>query len=78
MKVLRRGTVSTNVYLRRLHNFCTDMNWLPWTLIPKRQRPAAEHGEKRGITLAEHLAIVARENNSERKAFYKLAWYLDA
>jgi hypothetical protein len=54
------------------------MNWLPWTLIPKRQRPAAEHGEKRGITLAEHLAIVARENNSERKAFYKLAWYLDA
>jgi integrase len=34
--------------------------------------------EKRGITLAEHLAIVARENNPERKAFYKLAWHLGA
>ena len=72
------GTVSTNVYLRRLHNFCVDMNWLPWPLVPKRQWPAVEFKEKRGITLAEHLAIVARENNPERKAFYKLAWHLGA
>ncbi|HEY5041569.1 MAG TPA: hypothetical protein VIK53_06145 [Verrucomicrobiae bacterium] len=28
--------------------------------------------------MAEHLAIVARENNPERKAFYQLAWYLGA
>jgi integrase len=72
------GTVSTNVYLRRLHNFCVDMNWLAWPLIPKRQWPAVEFKEKRSITLAEHLAIVARENNPERKAFYKLAWHLGA
>jgi hypothetical protein len=78
LKVLQMGTVSTNVFLRRLHNFCVDMNWLPWPLIPKRQWPAVKHGEKRGITLAEHLAIVARENNPERKAFYKLAWHLGA
>jgi hypothetical protein len=37
LKVLQAGTVSTNVFLRRLHNFCVDMNWLPWPLIPKRQ-----------------------------------------
>jgi integrase len=72
------GTVSTNVYLQRLHNFCVDMNWLPWPLVPKRQWPAVEFKEKRSITLAEHLAIVARENNLERKAFYKLAWHLGA
>ncbi len=29
LKVLQCGTVSTNVFLRRLHNFCVDMNWLP-------------------------------------------------
>jgi hypothetical protein len=29
LKVMQTGTVSTNVYLRRLHNFCVDMNWLP-------------------------------------------------
>ena len=54
------------------------MNWLPWPLVPKRQWPAVEFKEKRGITLAEHLAIVAREQNPERKAFYKLAWHLGA
>ena len=37
LKVMQSGTVSTNVFLRRLHNFCVDMNWLPWPLIPKRQ-----------------------------------------
>jgi len=45
--------------------------WLPWPIVPKRQWPAVEFREKRGISLAEHLAIVAREQNPERKAFYK-------
>jgi len=78
LKVLQMGTVSTNVYLRRLHNFCVDMNWLLWPLVPKRQWPAVEFKEKRAITLAEHQAIIARELNPERKAFYKLAWHLGA
>jgi integrase len=78
LKVLQMGTVSTNVYLRRLHNFCVDMNWLPWPLVPKRQWPAVEFKEKRAITPAEHQAIVEREQNPERKAFYKLAWHLGA
>ena len=78
LNALQLGTVSTNVYLRRLHNFCVDMNWLPWPLVPKRQWPAVEFKEKRSITLAEHLAIVGREQNPERKAFYKLAWHLGA
>lgn len=29
LAVLERGTVTTNVFLRRLHNFAIDMNWLP-------------------------------------------------
>ena len=28
LKAIQVGTVSTNVFLRRLHNFCVDMNWL--------------------------------------------------
>ena len=54
------------------------MSWLPWPVLAKKVWPAVEHGEKRAITLAEHLAIVAREGNPERKAFYKLIWYLGA
>ena len=36
------------------------------------------HKEKRAITLAEHLAIVGREQNPERKGFYQLSWHLGA
>jgi integrase len=78
LKVLEAGSVSTNVYLRRIHNFALDMNWLPWPVLPKKRWPAVEFKEKRAITLTEHLAIVAREHNPERKTFYKLAWHLGA
>lgn len=78
LRALQVGTVSTNVYLRRLHNFCVDMNWLPWPLIPKRQWPAVRFKDKRGITAEEHARIVARELNPERRAFYQLAWHLGA
>src|SRR5687767_1050392 len=29
LDMLAMGTVSTNIFLRRLHNFALDMNWLP-------------------------------------------------
>ena len=76
LAVMQSGKVSTNVYLRRLHNFCVDMNWLPWPLIPKRQWPAVKFKEKRAITLEEHQKIIAAEVNLERKALYQLCWHL--
>jgi hypothetical protein len=78
LKVLNIGKVSTNVFLRRIHNFALDMGWLPWPVIVKRQWPAIEFKEKRAITWEEHQAVVAREGNRERKAFYQLAWHLGA
>lgn len=33
---MSKGTVSTNVFLRRLHNFACDMSWLFEPVIPKR------------------------------------------
>lgn len=78
LKAMQVGCVSTNIYLRRLHNFCLDMNWLPWPSIPKRQWPAIRFKPKRAITWEEHSKIIARERNPERKAFYQLAWHLGA
>ena len=78
LHVLQKGTVSTNVYLRRMHNFALDMNWLPAQIIPKRQWPAVHYKEKRAITLDEHQRIVAAEVNRERKVFYQLCWHLGA
>ncbi len=78
LRVLRFGKVSTNVFLRRIHNFALDMSWLPWPVLPKKRWPVIHFKEKRGITEQEHLAIVAREENPERKAFYRLIWHLGA
>lgn len=78
LQVLKSGTVSTNVYLRRIHNFAVDMNWLAWPILPKRKWPVVRHGEKRAITLEEHERILAREGNRERRAFYALCWHLGA
>src|SRR5208283_2484617 len=76
LKVLELGTVSTNVYLRRFHNFALDMNWLPWSILPKRQWPKVKFKEKRAITLDEHQRIIAAEVNPERKTLYQLCWHL--
>jgi integrase len=76
LKVLRLGTVATNVYLRRLHNFALDMNWLPWPILPKKQWTKVQFKDKRAITSEEHQAIITREKNPERKAFYELCWRL--
>jgi len=78
LRVLEKGTVSTNVHLRKLHNFCLAMNWLPWPIVPKKQWPLIQFKEKRAITWEEHCRIVEREKNPERKAFYELAWHLGA
>jgi len=75
-RVLEKGTVSTNVHLRKLHNFCLSMNWLPWPTIPKKLWPPVQFKEKRAITLEEHCRIVEREKNPERKKFYELCWHL--
>jgi integrase len=78
LKVLQSGTVSTNIYLRRLHNFCLDMNWLPWPIIPKRQWPEIKFKDKRAITWEEHQRIVTGESNRELRDYYDLLWYFGA
>jgi len=76
LKVLHAGSVATNVFLRRIHNFALDMNWLPWPVLPRKQWPKIRFKEKRAITALEHQAIVAAEKNPERRAFYELCWHI--
>lgn len=78
LRAIEKGKVSTNIYLRRIHNFALGMNWLPVPVVPKRMWPGFSFKDKRAITLEEHTAIVAREQNPERRAFYELAWHLGA
>lgn len=76
LRALEAGTVATNVFLRRIHNFALDMSWLPWPVLPKKQWPKVHFKSKRAITWKEHQAIIASELNLERRAFYGFCWLL--
>jgi len=76
LNVLKRGSVTTNVYLRRAHNFAIGMHWLPWPVLPKLQWPPVTYKEKRAVTSDEHRKIVQREGNPELRAFYEMLWHL--
>src|SRR6266536_1869893 len=78
LRVLELGTVATNVYLRRLHNFALAVTWLPWPVLNKQQWPRVRFKEKRGITADEHRTVLTAERNPERKAFFELALHLGA
>lgn len=71
-----KGTVCTNIFLRRLHNFALDMDWLPKSIMPRKQWPKIKFKDKRGITKEEHEKILAGERNSEWRAYYNLLWHL--
>jgi integrase len=76
LQVLSAGTVSTNMFLRRLHNYATGMHWLPWPVLPKRRWPSVQHKERRAITFEEHQRIIDREHNPEIRAYYQFLWHL--
>lgn len=77
-RVLADGKVSTNVYLRRIHNHALGMEWLLKSVIPRLQWPKPVFKAKRAITAEEHGAIVQREQNEERRDFYELLWHTGA
>jgi integrase len=76
LTVLEGASVSANSYLRRIHRFALDMNWLPWPVLPRKRWPVIRFKEKRAITCEEHHKILAGENNPEWRAFYQLLWCL--
>jgi integrase len=77
-RALADGKVSTNVYLRRIHNHALGMEWLLKSVIPRLQWPKPVFKDKRAITAEEHEAIIQREQNLERRDFYELLWLTGA
>ena len=77
-RALADGKVSTNVYLRRIHNHALGMEWLLKSVIPRLQWPKPVFKDKRAITAEEHAAIAQREQNTERRDFYELLWHTGA
>ena len=76
LRVLEKGTVCTNIFLRRLQNFALDMSWLPWPVLAKKRWPKIHFKEKRGVTFEEHQKILACEHNPELHDYYEILWHL--
>ena len=76
LKVMEDRKVSSNVFLRRIHNYALAMDWLLKSVIPKASWPKFRFKSKRAITADEHRRIVERERNPERRAFYQMCWHL--
>ena len=78
LTILRSAKNSAAFFLRRLHNLALDFGWLPWPVLPNSAWPKIHSKTRRAITEAEHLAIIAQEQNTERRAYYELLWLAGA
>ena len=74
LSVLNSGGVATNHYLRRIHNFARDMDWLLSNVIAKKVWPTVKHKVRKAVTAEQHAKIIAREHNVERRKYYELLW----
>lgn len=75
-EALNSGGISTNVFLRRFHNFALDMGYLAVPIIPRRQWPKVRYATKKAVTEEQYRQIIGREQNPEKLAFYQLLWHL--
>jgi hypothetical protein len=74
MRHARAGN-STNKWLRIMHNFALDMGWLLAPVLAKKAWPKFQVIDRRGITEAEHRAILALAGEgTEEAAYYELLW----
>jgi integrase len=78
LTILRNANNSAAFFLRRIHNLALDFGWLPWPVLPNSAWPKIHSKTRRAIAEAEHLAIIAQEQNTERRAYYELLWLTGA
>ena len=70
----KRAGVSTNVWLRILHNRALDLGWLLAVVMPKRAWPKVQYRSRRGITQDEHAKVISAEKLLDYAVYYKLLW----
>jgi len=78
LNALHKGTISTNLFMRRLHSFALGMGWLPWPIITFKQWPRIRFGNRRAITADEAAKLVAAEKDPEWRSFLELLWHIGA
>ena len=70
-----RAGVSTNVQLRILHNRTLDLEWILKPVLTRRAWPKIRYGNRHGITLEQHQAVLKATPNEEYRIFFELLWH---
>jgi len=76
LAVLRhpKAGTSTNVWLRRLHNYAMNLGWLLAPVLSPRAWPPIRYKTRFAVTAEEHQQIIASEHNPERRSYYQMLW----
>jgi integrase len=70
----RQAGNSTHHYLRRIHNYALHLGWLLAPVMAEAAWPTIRSKKFTAITEEEHLRIVDREQNVERRLYYEMLW----
>jgi hypothetical protein len=60
LDALAKGTVSTNCFLRKLHNLAKKLKWLPEEILTRGTWPVIRHKQNRAITREEFERVLSQ------------------
>jgi len=70
----KNAGVSTNVWLRVLHNRALDLGWLLAPALHKKLWPKVKYKVRRGITAEEHAKVLESEQMEDYAQFFRMLW----
>jgi hypothetical protein len=70
----KKAGVSTNVWLRILHNRALDLGWLLAPALNKKLWPKVKYKARRAIKASEHGQILLSERMDDYRKFFRLLW----
>jgi integrase len=69
-----KAGVSTNVWLRILHNRALDLGWQLTPVLNRKLWPKVKYKARRAITADEHARVIASEKMDDYGKFFRLLW----
>jgi integrase len=76
-EALKLGSNSTIAFLQTMHNDALGMGWIPAPILPRKMWPKMKKKEKRAITEAEHITLMAAVDD-EWRLYFQLLWFIGA
>jgi integrase len=76
-EALKLGSNSTIAFLQTLHNDALGMGWIPSPILPRKLWPKMNKKDKRAITEAEHITLLAGVDD-EWRLYFQLLWFIGA